>query len=435
LLAATAVPLRTAWSEEYKSYPITGPYQQRPADPNPPSTFPTTATAGSDFAPEERYPAVNPNQVRYPERLPGLLDEPPPQERRGPLVPRAAEGPLPGVPAPAVPPRDRSQFFEPGRILALVGDQPILAGDLLGQVNQIIEANKDKIPEHQMDEIRETVIKQALKSAIETKLLYLDFLRTVPADKIPEIEKNVLEQYDKTQLEQTIASAGVGSAAELDAKLRSYGSSLSKMKRSFAERVMASEMLKRNVTKQPEVTHLEMLDYYREHADSFAIPAQTRWEQLMVRFDKSPSKAEAWIAIAQMGNAVLGGAPFAAVARRSSHGFMAQEGGQHDWTTKGSLKSTVLDEAIFSLPLDRLSQILEDEDGFHIIRVIERRETGRVPFTEAQVDIKEKLIESKKQDDGKAYLERLRKQTLVWTVFDDEDVQPQARAPQQSIGS
>jgi parvulin-like peptidyl-prolyl isomerase len=316
-----------------------------------------------------------------------------------------------------------------------VGDQPILAGDLLGQVNQIIEANKDKIPEHQMDEIRETVIKQALKSAIETKLLYLDFLRTVPADKIPEIEKNVLEQYDKSQLEQTIASAGVGSAAELDAKLRSYGSSLSKMKRSFAERVMASEMLKRNVTKQPEVTHLEMLDYYREHADSFAIPAQTRWEQLMVRFDKSPSKAEAWIAIAQMGNAVLGGAPFAAVARRSSHGFMAQEGGQHDWTTKGSLKSTVLDEAIFSLPLDRLSQILEDEDGFHIIRVIERRETGRVPFTEAQVDIKEKLIESKKQDDGKAYLERLRKQTLVWTVFDDEDVQPQARAPQQSIGS
>jgi parvulin-like peptidyl-prolyl isomerase len=94
-----------------------------------------------------------------------------------------------------------------------------------------------------------------------------------------------------------------------------------------------------------------------------------------------------------------------------------------------------LDEAIFSLPLDRLSQILEDEDGFHIIRVIERREAGRVPFTEAQVDIKEKLIESKKQDDGKAYLERLRKQTLVWTVFDDEDVQPQARAPQQSIGS
>ena len=57
-------------------------------------------------------------------------------------------------------------------------------------------------------------------------------------------------------------------------------------------------------------------------------------------------------------------------------GPTSHEGGRYDWTTKGSLVSDVIDQAIFSLPVGKLSRILEDEKGFHIVRVIEREDCG-----------------------------------------------------------
>ena len=40
-----------------------------------------------------------------------------------------------------------------------------------------------------------------------------------------------------------------------------------------------------------------------------------------------------------------------------------------------------------------MSQPIEDDKGFHIVRVVERTEAGRKPFLEAQVEIREKLRE------------------------------------------
>ena len=121
-----------------------------------------------------------------------------------------------------------------------------------------------------------------------------------------------------------------------------------------------------------------------------------------------------------MGNEVFRGASFAAVARRSSHGPTASEGGVYDLTTKGSLRSEVLDQAIFSLPVGRLSKILEDDDGCHIVRVIERQDETFVSFTEAQESIREKIKEQRSGAALREYVKRLREEFPVWTIFDDD---------------
>ena len=105
----------------------------------------------------------------------------------------------------------------------------------------------------------------------------------------------------------------------------------------------------------------------------------------MVRIDKYPSKAEAYAALARMGTqVVLAGRPLAEVAKAQSDGLTAGNGGQRDWTTKGSLVAEELDRALFGLPIGQLSPILESNSGFHIIRVIERQDAMRTPFADAQ---------------------------------------------------
>jgi parvulin-like peptidyl-prolyl isomerase len=117
------------------------------------------------------------------------------------------------------------------------------------------------------------------------------------------------------------------------------------------------------------------------------------------------------------------------VAKARSQDISAEEGGRHDWTTKNSLRSERLDEAIFSLPVGAMSRIIEDEDGYHIVRVTARDEFRRAPFNEAQPTIKERMMAGAQNRNMNKYLEKLRETMPVWNRFDDPEGALAARPP------
>ncbi len=209
---------------------------------------------------------------------------------------------------------------------------------------------------------------------------------------------------------------------ELEAKWESFGTSVEREKRAFVEKVLAQQWLRQQGKLEDDLVYdvepEQMLAYYREHAAEFEQPARARWEQLTVKKSPGRSREEAYATLAAMGNQVLDGQPFAEVARRHSEGPTAARGGLRDWTTPHSLVSSVLDQALFTLPVGVLSPILEDEQGFHIIRVLERQEASRMPFEEAQVQIREKLLEARRTAKMNEYLAKLREEIPVWTAFD-----------------
>lgn len=340
---------------------------------------------------------------------------------------------VPAGPAPVAAPA----AFEQATLVAIVGNQYILAGDLLPTIDQMLEPyivqtnqeqdpNRKKLMNEALDRQRHVYMKQMLTGVIENKLLYQEFLRSLPADKLDEamvkIRKNLSDEYDKSELPKAMERAKVSTAAELDAKLRKYGSSLAKQKQTFMERQLGRAAVGRSVNTQPEITHTEQLNYYNQHADKYAIPSKARWEQMTVLFDKFPSKQAAFEAMARMGNEVyLGGAPFAAVAKRSSQSSNSEQGGYYDWTSQGSLRSEALDQAVFTLPLNQLSPIVEDDRGFHIVRVLERTQASSVPFEEAQEEIKSELKQQKLKTAIESYLEKTRENVYIWTMFDEEE--------------
>lgn len=342
-------------------------------------TAPRIGQGGAYPSPRQQYvppsqPQYEPRDNRPPDGLDGY------QARLRAEQQRAFSGAARPGPQPAQTPQ--LNLFQPAQVIARVGDQPIFMGDLLGTINQMLEPYAGKYPEEEIEKQKQVLVKQLLAAHIEQKLLFVEFLREFPQpDKLPEVFNSVYQQFDQSQLEALMTKANVNNPAELDIYLRKYGTSLQKTKRAFAEQAMGQEMLRKHVKFDAEITHNELVEYYNEHLDEFEVEATARWEQLMVRFDKFPDKASAHREIADMGNQVyLGGAPLNAVAKQRSQGIKAHRGGYYDWTTQGSLKSKVLDNAIFSLPPGRLSQILEDEKGFHIIRVTERRDAKRIGF-------------------------------------------------------
>jgi len=215
------------------------------------------------------------------------------------------------------------------------------------------------------------------------------------------------------------------SPGELDAALREFGTSLEQQGKDFGEYMMGIEAARKEigiakVSKKPEVTHQEMLDYYQEHLADYYIPAQARFEILtarLARFDGDRQRTSDHAAM--MGNEVLlGGTPFAAVARKHSQEPHADDGGVYDWVTPGSLASKPIDRAVFSLEVGKLSQLIEDDLGFHIVRVKERKEAGQISFQEAQPEIKKAIESQRAAAEQQKYLTNLRARTKVWTIYD-----------------
>ena len=341
---------------------------------------------------------------------PQIPDEAEPQDR--PRWPAAA----PGDQDAALDARINE--FEGAQILARVGGDVILAADVLPLVNEVLEANADKIPPDQVDEQRLLLTKQRLARLIETKVVLVDARRTIPKENWADIQKQANKQFEETELKTLFERTKTTTRGELLKRLKELGTSIEAEQRAFAERMLAQQWLRQQIKKDEEVRHEDIVAWYREHLEEYDLSAKTRWEQLTVRFDRYPDKAAAWGEIARMGNQVLDGRSLADVARESSHGLTASKGGQRDWTTKGSLTSTVLDEALFTIPPKTLSRVIEDQQGFHIIRVIERRDAGRVPFEEAQVEIRDKIKEQRRNDQIQDYLARITQEVKVATIFD-----------------
>jgi len=340
-------------------------------------------------------PPVQPNAVSRPASWPGGA---------APAAQTITAGPV-----PQSTPESPVELFEGTTILARVGSEAIFAYEIIGGVNEILEKYKDKIPPSQFDMQRAMLIKQRLMSRIETKLIYLDVKRTIPAERLPEVEKQITKYFESTELPNMLKRSGVESARELDQKLQSLGSSLDREKKSFIERTLAQQWVSQQIKRDEEITYDQMLKYYREHQSEFEKPAQAKWEEIMVQLSKYPGKAEAYDAISRLGNQVLGGASFAQVG-----------GDQHNWTTKGSLVCDELDQAIFILPVGQLSKIIESEKGYHIIRVSERVETELTPFLTAQVDIKEKIVQERNARQLREYLDRLEDKIPIWTIYDGD---------------
>jgi parvulin-like peptidyl-prolyl isomerase len=364
----------------------------------------------------------------------------------------------PAMPAGVASIRDaEGNSIDNARIVAVVGNQSIQAGEIQAIVNQMISVMLEGKSESEISAadresyaaMRERLFRTQLQSEIQIKLIYLDFVRTIPEkNKIPEILKNVNVKFEQelnewrekvaktpkdeitrrmqenatlTRLSLLMAHAGAESLGELEGILRKLGSSLERELRSYAEFKIAHEMRRRNAKTNTEITHEQMLDHYREHREEYAITAKARWEQLSIHFNRCSSREEALQRIAELGNAVyLGGAALSNVARKESHDSFADKGGYHDWTSQGSLASGQLDQAIFSLPLNRLSEIIEDERGVHIIRVLERTEAGYEPFESVQESLREKIKNERLVKELTQYVERLQKTTYIWTVFDGE---------------
>lgn len=350
--------------------------------------------------------------------------------------------PPPNDAAPTTPtsyaasPSDQRKVVNGGQILARIDGQLVLLADVNWQVQEQIKAveeqNGRKVPPQQLAEVTKMLTRRYVLGQVHTKLLYADFRRKMNPENLPLIEQQLVKPFHEERVPQLVKMMGVANRTELESRLREYGSSLKDLERQFMENAIASEWMKQRLPKPKDVTHEQLLAYYEDHKANYDYPATAKYEELMSRFDRFGGDREAtWRAICQMGNQVwrkalenpsFRGPVFAEIAKShpDSHGFTAPEGGIHNRVVIGDLRCDAINQALADLQVGQLSNVIESQEGFHIVRVLDRRPAGRTSFEEAQAGIRETLQEQQLQELRSAEIEKLLQGASVWTVFDGD---------------
>jgi parvulin-like peptidyl-prolyl isomerase len=385
------------------------------------NNVPPTQTQYAPYSPAygQGPPAGQPSPPAY-----NSNSSPPPGGQNG-IGPARPDG-APAAAAKEVANVSRMEPCTSTQIFARVGSDVILAADVMPRINELLAARlKDvpreqikQMPPQQLDAVRVAWAKQMLEEFVKVKLVYLDAKQEIPKEHFPDVEKKIEEVFDKDEVPRIMARLKVNSRPEMENKLRANGTTLERERQAHLERFLAEQWKLEKVKISKEISEEETIRYYREHVKEFEHPAQARWEELMTRIASYPTRAAALDALAQMGNAVIHGASLAEIAKARSDGPTASKGGTHAWTNRGSLVSEEMDQALFGLRIGAMSQIIEDKVGFHIIRVIERKDVYRTPFLEAQVMIRIKIKEERTKKETLAYIEKLREQTPVWIASD-----------------
>ncbi|NND96625.1 MAG: peptidyl-prolyl cis-trans isomerase [Pirellulaceae bacterium] len=321
---------------------------------------------------------------------------------------------------------------DPATVIAVVGSSQILFGDLQpkveARITQVTAQTTQEIPEEQLKYARVNLLRGLLNQAIQNKMMresfLLDQVGTQAAEKYQEakglMSSRARQMFYESEVPQLKKKHKIENLAELDKILRAEGSSLLTRERDFIDAMLGHMYLRSKVDRDPKITLAEIAQYYNRNRDDYARKARARWEQLSVLFENHPDKDAANKKLQEMGREGYYGGNMQAVARAKSEEPFASEGGLHDWTNQGSLASAQLDEKIFSLPLNEMSEIIEDDAGLHIIRVLEREPAGVTSLKDVQDKIEEKLKSEKVASAQEEMIRKMQARVPVWTIFPDD---------------
>lgn len=285
----------------------------------------------------------------------------------------AAAGLLLGS-APAAAQLDSGNQDVVDRVVALVGDSAVLASQIQEEIQRMAFQGQD-LPDDAAG--RERLFRQMLDRWIERLLV----LQAAAGDTLLSVDEGRVEEVVNSEIQRRTQAFG-GTQALQDA-LADEGLTLASYRDILANDVRQEQLQQMFMQRRLQnaapviVTEEEVRQAFEEARGSLQErPRTLTFRQVVIRPASSDSALDATRARAQaIVDSIRAGADFAEMAERYSEDpGSAAEGGDLGWFRRGQMVRD-FENAAFSLPDGQVSDPVQSEFGFHIIKV-ERSRPG-----------------------------------------------------------
>jgi peptidyl-prolyl cis-trans isomerase C len=256
----------------------------------------------------------------------------------------------------------------------------------------------------------------------------------IPPDQRDRVLRDALDQLIVyTLLSQESQKRGVKvDTAEIDAKmgqLKSQFPTQEAFEKALKDRGMTAESLRKDAQVDLSVTKLmdtevaaipapsdaDARDFYDKNQDKFKEEEKVRASHILVRVDEKADAAAKQKARAEIDGVlkkVKGGGDFAKLAQEHSQDGSAAQGGDLNYFGKGQMVPA-FDKIAFELKPGQVSDVVQTQFGYHIIKVVDHKAGRTVPFDEAQAKIRDYLTGQKKQQHADTFIENLKKKSRI----------------------
>jgi peptidyl-prolyl cis-trans isomerase SurA len=290
------------------------------------------------------------------------------------------------------------------RISAVVNDEIITSYEVSQSAdNMAREADKKGTPS---DLDRAKLKKTALDNLINKKLIdqkIIELNINVSDDELRQTIDDVKKQNNLTQ-------------ENLIAALRTQGLTLDQYKAQLREQLERVRLMGQEVRSKIQVNEQEVKDYYNANPKSFGgddlfharhiffrLPADAKPEDV----NKVLTRAMIVLQKAQSGD------DFAELAKKfSDDPQAATDGGDLGTFKKGDMLPEI-EAAVIDMKSGQVSSIVNTKAGFHIIKLVERKQGEVKPFSDVKGAIEEMLYRKKSEERFNQWVEELRRVAAI----------------------
>jgi parvulin-like peptidyl-prolyl isomerase len=215
-----------------------------------------------------------------------------------------------------------------------------------------------------------------------------ELLLTVGADELEARIAEIKKDYTDDSFNALFGSRGISYAA---------------WKEALRKRMLFEKVITLDVNKKVQVTDDEVEIHYKANRRLYASERRIRALQIVVRDRDLAEKTL---------KRLKAGEDFDKVAREVSIGPEAAKGGDLGFFERGVMPEAI-DRVVFSLPVGKLSGVVQSPYGFHIFKVLGREEGGSRKFAEARERVIADLRKIKEAEAYERWLDGLKERASI----------------------
>src|SRR6267142_4078532 len=301
-------------------------------------------------------------------------------------------------------------------------DSAKVVEEIIARVNNeiITRSEYDKAMATGEDEIRQDCnakcTPEQLQAALEDRrktalrdLIDQSLLAQRGKDMGISVETDVVKQLDQIRI-----SNKLGSMDDLEKAVSSQGLNWEDFKNGIRNRILTQKVISQEVGSHISIGESDGRKYYDEHKAEFVRPEQVALREIIVSTDGKKEaelpdlKKKAETALKR----VKDGEDFGEIAKRLSDGSTKEQGGYIGMFKRGELAKQ-LEDVVFKMKRNELTDVLETKQGFLVLQVIEHYDEGEQSFDKVKNEIMDRLYNEKLEPAAREYLKTLREQSYV----------------------
>jgi peptidyl-prolyl cis-trans isomerase C len=198
---------------------------------------------------------------------------------------------------------------------------------------------------------------------------------------------------------------------KFDEFLKQWGVTEERIKVQIRRNTAIQELIKTSVADKIKVDGKDAKKFYNDNPERFKSPEEIKTSHIMIKLDpkkaSNAKKKNAKKRLERVKGRLEKGEDFGVLAKEISEGPSSKTGGDLGFISRGQMVKP-FEDAAFALKTGEVSDIIETQFGYHLIKVFEKKAAKMRTFEEVKDRLTNQLKQHKTQEKAIAYIQDLK---------------------------